>query len=318
MDNTEAFEAMLAHHRELEQAVATRAAVVVEAAGRNAAYRPAVGELVTYLAEEVLPHAKAEEETVYQVASAHPERAAQVKAMLADHRALALGAEQLAGAADALSAAGQAKEIAASFSAHVAKENGALLPPLLVDDQVDLPRLVTELHRLTETAQHPATTTFPSSADSEEALVSLLLDAAADLTATGQGDRGCQLAAKAWASLRTTRPDLAARVTATLHRLVRDATSEPIQLRVPSAGAQDPDLDVRPFAPAHRHHLIFEAYEGLVPGKGFVLLNDHDPKPLRYQFEAEHPGQFTWDYLEAGPAVWRVRIGRAPEAAASA
>ena len=46
-----------------------------------------------------------------------------------------------------------------------------------------------------------------------------------------------------------------------------------------------------------------------------MLVNDHDPKPLRYQFEAEHAGQFTWEYLESGPEVWRVRIGR-PGAAA--
>jgi len=42
-----------------------------------------------------------------------------------------------------------------------------------------------------------------------------------------------------------------------------------------------------------------------------VLVNDHDPKPLFYQFQAEHTGQFTWEYLEQGPAVWQVRLGRA-------
>ena len=42
-----------------------------------------------------------------------------------------------------------------------------------------------------------------------------------------------------------------------------------------------------------------------------MLVNDHDPLPLRYQFEAQYAGEFTWDYLEAGPTVWRVRIGRA-------
>jgi uncharacterized protein (DUF2249 family) len=41
-----------------------------------------------------------------------------------------------------------------------------------------------------------------------------------------------------------------------------------------------------------------------------VLVNDHDPRPLRYQFEAQYAGEYTWEYLEAGPAVWRVRIGR--------
>ncbi len=73
----------------------------------------------------------------------------------------------------------------------------------------------------------------------------------------------------------------------------------------------DPQLDVRSEAPMHRHRLIFDSYEGLAPGQGFVLVNDHDPKPLYYQFEAEQPGQFTWTYLEEGPEVWRVRIGRA-------
>lgn len=78
----------------------------------------------------------------------------------------------------------------------------------------------------------------------------------------------------------------------------------------------DPELDVRSEPPARRHQLIFETYEALAAGEGFVLVNDHDPKPLEYQFAAEHPDRYTWDYLEQGPAVWRVRIGRPPEAAA--
>ncbi len=72
----------------------------------------------------------------------------------------------------------------------------------------------------------------------------------------------------------------------------------------------DHDLDVRNEIPRRRHELIFDNYEALAPGDGFVLINDHDPKPLYYQFEAEHTGQFEWEYLEEGPEVWRVRIGR--------
>ena len=34
------------------------------------------------------------------------------------------------------------------------------------------------------------------------------------------------------------------------------------------------------------------------------------PKPLYYQFQAEHTGHFEWSYLETGPDVWRVRIGK--------
>ncbi len=69
-------------------------------------------------------------------------------------------------------------------------------------------------------------------------------------------------------------------------------------------------LDVRGEPPARRHALIFETFAGLAPGSGFELRNDHDPKPLYYQFAAEEAGHFTWDYIEQGPQVWRVRIGR--------
>ncbi len=69
-------------------------------------------------------------------------------------------------------------------------------------------------------------------------------------------------------------------------------------------------LDVRQEPPARRHALIFDTFGGLEPGAGFELRNDHDPKPLYYQFAAELPGAFTWDYLEQGPEVWRVRIAK--------
>ena len=69
-------------------------------------------------------------------------------------------------------------------------------------------------------------------------------------------------------------------------------------------------LDVREVAPRDRHPLIFGTFDRLAPGESFVLVNDHDPRPLYYQFQAEQPGQFHWEYLEQGPEVWRVRIGR--------
>jgi uncharacterized protein (DUF2249 family) len=53
----------------------------------------------------------------------------------------------------------------------------------------------------------------------------------------------------------------------------------------------------------------------LAPGAAFILVNDHDPKPLRYQLEAEYPQQFSWTYMEKGPDVWRVEIGRVQQAA---
>ncbi|HVV92130.1 MAG TPA: DUF2249 domain-containing protein [Hyphomicrobiales bacterium] len=74
-------------------------------------------------------------------------------------------------------------------------------------------------------------------------------------------------------------------------------------------------VDLRSLVPMQRHQLIFQLVDELVPGGSFVFVNDHDPKPLYYQLEAEHPRQFSWTYLEQGPEVWRVEIGRFAAAA---
>jgi uncharacterized protein (DUF2249 family) len=82
-----------------------------------------------------------------------------------------------------------------------------------------------------------------------------------------------------------------------------------------AAKAEKNEVDVRSLVPMQRHQKIFELVGELAPGASFVLVNDHDPKPLYYQLEAEHPGQFSWTYVEQGPVVWRVEIGRLAKAA---
>jgi uncharacterized protein (DUF2249 family) len=69
-------------------------------------------------------------------------------------------------------------------------------------------------------------------------------------------------------------------------------------------------LDVRVIPPREKHPAIFQTFDALQPGERFVLVNDHDPFPLRYQFQAERTGEFGWEYLESGPTVWRVEISR--------
>jgi len=80
---------------------------------------------------------------------------------------------------------------------------------------------------------------------------------------------------------------------------------------MPSTSDASADVvDVRTLIPVQRHAKIFQLVGQLQPGKSFILVNDHDPKPLYYQLEAEHPKQFSWEYLERGPEVWRVEIGK--------
>lgn len=70
-------------------------------------------------------------------------------------------------------------------------------------------------------------------------------------------------------------------------------------------------LDVREIPHGRRHPRIFGTYARLAPGESFVLINNHDPKPLHRQFQATYPGQFGWAYLESGPAQWRIEISKA-------
>ena len=49
-------------------------------------------------------------------------------------------------------------------------------------------------------------------------------------------------------------------------------------------------IDVREIPPPRRHPLIFQTHDQLQPGESFR--------------------QFTWEYLEQGLEIWRVRIGK--------
>jgi uncharacterized protein (DUF2249 family) len=311
----DAFEAMLQHHHTLVEDVDSRIAVIAEAVGRGIPDGPAVGALITYLAEEVLPHALAEEDSIYRAAGARADLADTVNGMIAEHRVLDSAIESLASAPTAPAALIQATQIGTFFTAHVNKENELLLPALLEDNDVDLVELLAQMHRLTEAAADGPLreVAAPTDPDPGSAVLSLLLQAANELADAGRADRACKLVASAWAALRTSRPDLAVKTTAGLHRLARSIASEPIALRSRVNGADASalrELDVRPLAPAQRHETIFAEFHALAPGTSYVLVNDHDPKPLRYQFEAEHAGEFTWDAIESGPEVWRVNIGR--------
>jgi iron-sulfur cluster repair protein YtfE (RIC family) len=85
-----------------------------------------------------------------------------------------------------------------------------------------------------------------------------------------------------------------------LGRYVTEAEQRHIlrQMHEGPAGSASPNgeasLDVRTMAPARRHAVIFATYEALGAGQAFVLVNDHDPKPLYYRFQAERSGKFTW------------------------
>ncbi len=70
----------------------------------------------------------------------------------------------------------------------------------------------------------------------------------------------------------------------------------------------DKELDVRELRKPDKHPTIFATYAALAVGESFVLINNHDPKHLRTEFDTAHTGGYDWDYLDQGPQVWRIRI----------
>jgi len=52
-------------------------------------------------------------------------------------------------------------------------------------------------------------------------------------------------------------------------------------------GAGMPELDVRDLPPKERHPKIMETFEAMDAGETLELINDHDPKPLFYEMQAE-------------------------------
>ncbi len=67
-------------------------------------------------------------------------------------------------------------------------------------------------------------------------------------------------------------------------------------------------LNVTELEPRMKHPTIFLKFDELNPGQSLTIHNDHDPKPLYYQLLGERGNIFTWEYLEEGPQLWRIKI----------
>ncbi|MCL5256958.1 MAG: DUF2249 domain-containing protein [Chloroflexi bacterium] len=59
------------------------------------------------------------------------------------------------------------------------------------------------------------------------------------------------------------------------------------------------------FRPAEK---ISQVRGRMRPGETIRIINEHDPRRLHYQFEAEGKGTHEWQYLEQGPKDWTITI----------
>lgn len=67
-------------------------------------------------------------------------------------------------------------------------------------------------------------------------------------------------------------------------------------------------LDLKSIPVFERHPKIFDTWEEIEAGDTLQLINDHDPKPLYYQFVGEQNGKFEWEYETEGPKEWVINI----------
>ena len=229
--NDQVARAIREHHARLVSDVQSHVDLLAAdvAAGRD--HAPSARAVLAVLEGQILPHAAAEEQTNYPLASRREELRVLVEAIVGEHRHLQAAIAELGYAADGVTTVTRAQAISTVFRLHAAKENDFILPALASDPAVDLGAVLAGMHSLLEEA-------------------------------------------------------------------------------APAGHVADGVLDVRPLPAAGRHQLIFSTFDALAPGQSFELVNDHDPKPLRYQLSAEQPDRFSWDYLEAGPTAWRIRIAR--------
>src|SRR5438105_398206 len=78
--------------------------------------------------------------------------------------------------------------------------------------------------------------------------------------------------------------------------------------QIPNLIGADKVMDVRPIPCSIKHGLIIKTWLALPVGDHFILLNDHDPVPLYYQFSAQWPGAFTWEHIVKSSKEFRVKI----------
>lgn len=74
-------------------------------------------------------------------------------------------------------------------------------------------------------------------------------------------------------------------------------------------------LDVRAIPPWERHGKILSLFDSLESGGELTITSDHEPRPLRAQFEELRGGQYVWLQRMVTNDLWQVTLRRLPRAA---
>ena len=145
-----AAEAVENHHAQMAGTLALKAGSLAALArsGRADELAALRDDLVAWGRDELLPHARAEEQSIYRAAAERDEGRLLVEAMLAEHVVIGGLVDDLARAADPVTAAVAAGALRAVFEVHLAKENEQVLPLLGAAPDVSVAELLRGMHEL--------------------------------------------------------------------------------------------------------------------------------------------------------------------------
>ncbi|UXY29805.1 DUF2249 domain-containing protein [Streptomyces sp. HUAS TT20] len=142
-----AVEAVEAHHTQLAGDLAGRVAMLIAAAERDPEAADRIrAELVAFCERDLVPHAAAEEETLYPVAHDLPAARLLIDGMLAEHRRIHALVEALRTAGSAVQAATDGRALQVLFEEHLEKENTLILPLVAGSPDISLAGLLEGMH----------------------------------------------------------------------------------------------------------------------------------------------------------------------------
>lgn len=147
LTDAESAGAIREHHAKLQNALRERVAALRQAVQAGQSYEPAQRAVLAFLDTELLPHAAAEERSIYP-AGDRGLTALLVQAMLEEHRNLIAHVASLRESVEAIDALANARVVQALFESHLSKENNLLLPALVADPSVSLGSLLGGMHEI--------------------------------------------------------------------------------------------------------------------------------------------------------------------------
>lgn len=148
-----AVDAVVRHHAELAGALGARVDALLSAVGAvggngMAQVNRSRELLVDFCADELLPHAAAEEATLYPATASDPRAGLLVEAMLAEHRVLQGLVEDVRATDSPVGVAATATALRVLFDVHLAKERDLILPLVAADPGVSLSAILAGMHQL--------------------------------------------------------------------------------------------------------------------------------------------------------------------------